>query len=105
MNLTFCSITITTGLAVYFISLLLLLVIRSRNVAFKVATMRDSIMAGQRECIMRKTDSDGVGPEDDNDDKDVLEDLAYNADLFIANPKNNALEYIYVYFSASSIVW
>ena len=41
-----------------------------------MATMRDSITVGQHEFIMRKTDSEGVGlrPEDDN--KDVLEDLA-----------------------------
>ena len=40
----------------------------SKNVAFKVATMRDSIiiMVGQHEFMMRKTDSEGLGPEDDN---------------------------------------
>ena len=40
----------------------------SKNVAFKVATMRDSIiiMVGQHEFKMRKTDSEGLGPEDDN---------------------------------------
>ena len=35
----------------------------ARNVAFKAATMRDSIMMGQDEFIMRKTDSEGVGLE------------------------------------------
>ena len=36
-------------------------------------------MVGQHEFIMRKTDSEGLGPEVDN--KDALEDLAYNAEL------------------------
>ncbi len=55
----------------------------SRNVAFNVAMMRDSIVMGQHEFIMRRTDSDGLESEEEN--KEALEDLAYNADLFIAN--------------------
>ena len=38
----------------------------SRNVAFKVARMRDSIMEDQDELIMRKSDNEEVGVEDDN---------------------------------------
>ena len=38
----------------------------SRNVAFKVATMRDFITVGQREFIMRKTDSNGLESEEEN---------------------------------------
>ena len=55
----------------------------SRNVAFKVARMRESIMEGQDELIMRKLDSEEVGLEDNNEA--VLEDVGYNADLYIAN--------------------
>ncbi len=55
----------------------------SRNVTIKVARMRDSIMDGQDELIMRKSDSEKVGSEDDN--KAILEDVAYNAGLYIAN--------------------
>ena len=55
----------------------------SRNMAFKVARMRDSIMEGQDENIMRKSESEEVGLEDDN--KTILEDVGYKADLFIAN--------------------
>ena len=55
----------------------------SRNVASKVATMRDFIMEGQHEFIMRRTDSNGLESEAEN--KEALEDLTYNADLFIAN--------------------
>ena len=55
----------------------------SRNVAFKVARMRESIMEGQDELIMRKSDSEEVGLEDDN--QAVLDDLGYNSDLYIAN--------------------
>ena len=45
----------------------------SRNVAFKVATMRDFIMEGQHEFIMRRTDSNGLESEAEN--KEALEDL------------------------------
>ena len=45
--------------------------------------MRDSIMEGQVELIMRKLDSEEVGLEDNNEA--VLEDVGYNADLYIAN--------------------
>ena len=48
----------------------------SRNVAFKVATMRDSITVGQRELMTRRTDTDsnskGLGSEEDN--KEALEE-------------------------------
>ena len=40
-------------------------------------------MDGQDELIMRKSDSEKVGSEDDN--KAILEDVAYNAGLYIAN--------------------
>ena len=55
----------------------------SRNVAFKVARtrMRQSIMEGQDELIIRKSDTKEVALEDDN--QDVLDDLGYNADLYI----------------------
>ena len=45
--------------------------------------MRGSIVEGQDELIMRKSESVQVGLEDDN--KAVLEDVGYNADLYIAN--------------------
>ena len=45
--------------------------------------MRDSIMEGQDELIMLKLDSEEVGLEDNNEA--VLEDVGYNADLYIAN--------------------
>ena len=38
----------------------------SRNVAFKVARMRDSIMEGHDELIIRKSNNEEVGLEDDN---------------------------------------
>ena len=38
----------------------------SRNVAFKVAKMRDSIMEDQDELIVRKSDNEEVGVEDEN---------------------------------------
>ena len=55
----------------------------SRNVAFKVAMMKDFIMEGQNEFIMRRTDSNGL--ESEAEDKEALEDVTYNAQLFIAN--------------------
>ena len=63
----------------------------SRNVAFKVSTMRDSITVGQREFTMRRTDSNGLESKEEN--KEALEDLTYNADLFITNQEEvNMLE-------------
>ena len=55
----------------------------SGNVAFKVSRMRECIMEGQDELIVRKSNSEEVGLEDDN--QAVLDDLGYNADLYIAN--------------------
>ena len=54
----------------------------SRNVAFKVARMRECIMEGQDELTISKSDSEEGGLEDDN--QAVLIDLGYNADLHIA---------------------
>ena len=76
----------------------------SRNVASKVATMRDFIMEGQHEFIMRRTDSNGLESEAEN--KEALEDLTYNADLFFANQEEvNTLEKTNVYFSVKSTLW
>ena len=42
-----------------------------------------SIMEGQDELILRKSSSEEVGLEDDN--QAVSDDLGYKADLYIAN--------------------
>ena len=55
----------------------------SRNVAFKVARMRESIMEDQDEFIMRKSDGEEIGLE--ASDKAALEDIGHNADLYFAN--------------------
>ena len=47
-------------------------------------------MMGQHEFIMRRTDSKELGSEEDN--KEALEFLTYNADLFIANQEVNMRE-------------
>ena len=54
----------------------------SRNVAFKVAKMRDSIMEDQDDLIIRKSECDELGSEVNA--KAALEDVGYNADLYIA---------------------
>ena len=63
----------------------------SRNVAFKVAKMRDSIMEDQDELIMRKLECEELGLEANA--KAVLEDVGHNADLYevlyIANQEDN----------------
>ena len=46
----------------------------SRNVAFKVAKMRESIMEDQDEFLIRKSEYDEIGLETNN--KAVLEDVA-----------------------------
>ena len=55
----------------------------SRNVAFKVAKMREAITEDQDEFLMRSSDQTEVGLENNN--ATFLEDAAQNADLYIAN--------------------
>ncbi len=55
----------------------------SRNVAFKVAKMREAIMEGQDELLMRNSGQTEGGLEANN--AAFLEDVAQNADLYIAN--------------------
>ena len=55
----------------------------SRNVAFKVAKMREAIMEDQDEFLMRNSEHTEVGVETNN--AALLEDAAQNADLYIAN--------------------
>ena len=55
----------------------------SRNVAFKVAKMREAIMEDQDEFLMRNSGQTEVGLETNN--AAFLEDAAQNADLYIAN--------------------
>ena len=46
---------------------------------------------GQHEFIMRRAGSNGLGSEEEN--KEALEDLTYNANIFIANQEEvNVLE-------------
>ena len=60
------------------------LVASRKNVAFKVTRMRESNLEGRDEfMIIRESNSEEVGLEDDN--QAVLDDLGYNADLYIAN--------------------
>ena len=58
-----------------------------RNVAFKVAKMRGSIMEDQDELIIRKSESEELGLEVNA--KAALEDVGHNADLYIANHEDN----------------
>ena len=59
----------------------------SRNVAFKVAKMREAIMMDQDEFLMRTSDLTEPGLERAN--ATFLEDVAQNADLYIANQSGN----------------
>ena len=59
----------------------------SRNVAFKVAKMRDSIMEDQDDLILRKSECDEVGSE--LNAKAAVEDVGHNADLYIAIQEDN----------------
>ena len=61
----------------------------SRNVAFKVARMKESIIyygGIGRAYIIRKSDCEEVGLEANN--KAALEDIGHNADLYIANQED-----------------
>jgi len=55
----------------------------SRNVAFKVARLRDAIMQDQDKFITRNTNFEDVDVM--ANDKAILEDIGFNADLYIAN--------------------
>ena len=59
----------------------------SRNVTFKVAKMREAIMEDQDEFLMRNSGHTEVGLETNN--AALLEDVAQNADLYIANQDAN----------------
>ena len=59
----------------------------SRNVAFKVAKMREAIMEDQDEFLMRNSGHTEVGLETNN--AALLEDVAQNAGLYIANQDAN----------------
>ena len=59
----------------------------SRNVAFKVAKMRESIMEDQDELLIRKLEYEEVDLETNN--KAVLEEVGQNSDLYIANQEEN----------------
>ena len=59
----------------------------SRNVAFKVARMREAIIEDQDESLIRKSECEEVGLETNN--KAALEDVGQNADLYIANQEGN----------------
>ena len=54
----------------------------SRNVAFKVAKMREAIMEDQDEFSVRKSEHEEAGLETNN--WAMLEDVGQNADMYIA---------------------
>ena len=62
----------------------------SRNVAFKVAKMREAIMEDQDEFLVRKSEHEEAGLETNN--WAMLEDVGQNADTYvyiIANQEGN----------------
>ena len=61
----------------------------SRDVAFKAAKMRESIMEDQDELLTRKSEREEVGLEANNAALFLLEGVAQNADLYIANQDVN----------------
>ena len=59
----------------------------SRNVAFKVAKMRRSIMEDQDKLII--SNSQRLEEDLEPIDNTVMEDLGYNADLYIFEQEDN----------------
>ena len=55
----------------------------SRNVASKVARLRDAIMQDQDEFITRNANFEVAN------DRAILEDIGFNADLYIANQEDD----------------
>ncbi len=82
----------------------------SRNVAFKVAKMREAIMEGQDEFLMRNSGQTEVGLETNN--AAFLEDVAQNADdLYILPIKASVCKFrcilsirTYIALSVSCVV-
>ena len=81
----------------------------SRNVAFKVAKMREAIMEGQDEFLMRNSGQTEVGLETNN--AAFLEDVAQNADLYILPIKTSVCKFrcilsirTYIALSVSCVV-
>ena len=72
-------------------SIITLIILVSRNVAFKATRMRDSIMDGQDKFIMRESDNAEVGVREDCDE-DLL-DVGCNVDLYVANHESADLLY------------
>ena len=60
----------------------------SRNVAFKIAKMREAIMEDQDEFLMRNSKCTDVDMETNT--RAQLEDVGQNADLYIANQGANS---------------
>ena len=60
----------------------------SRNVAFKVAKMREAIMEDQDEFLMRNPERTDIDVETNT--RAQLEDVGQNADLYIANQGANS---------------
>mgnify|MGYP005731762069 CR=1 FL=1 len=63
----------------------------SRNVAFKVAKMREAIMEDQDEFLMHNPERTDVDVETNTRAQSAqLEDVGQNADLYIANQGANS---------------
>ena len=54
----------------------------SRNVAFKASRMSEAVLESQDDVITRKPKRQETGSDDD---KQALDDIGYNADLYISN--------------------
>ena len=65
----------------------------SRNVAFEAGRVRDSIMEGQDDFIMRKSDTDNVEVGSGEDYEEALADVDANcnADLYVVNQESTDL--------------
>ena len=74
----------------------------SRNVAFKVAKMRESIMEDLDEFLIRKSEYEEVGLETNN--KAMLEDVGQNAVLYIL-PIKRATRKIRRFANAEAELW
>ena len=54
----------------------------NRNVAFKASRMSESVLESQDEAITRNPKREET---ENDDDKQALDDIGYNADLYISN--------------------
>ena len=73
----------------------------SRRVAFEAACLSESLMERQDEAMLRKPEGEDTGMDDDK--QAALNDIGYNADLYISNQATRH-DYSFTCFSVVRLI-